>query len=118
MNIELDAIDPSLQKMNVIAFDAFDVHDDDDHKDDRNDGDDGCMVLHIVLSEEETIATKLAMASVKDWASSLIHMKLGAVVTNVVNQYMFHAMENGWEVPQTKVGILRMALERYAANGT
>ena len=105
MNIELDAIDPSLQKMNVDAFD-------DDHTDDR---DAVCLVLHIVLSEEETIAAKLAMASVKDWASSLIHMKLGAVVTNVVNQYMFHAMENGWEVPQTKVGILRMALERYAA---
>lgn len=72
--------------------------------------------VRILLSEQEALAAKLVMASVQEWISNEIHTKLKSIVTNVVNDYMFYAMDKGCELPTTKEGILRMALNDYKAS--
>lgn len=70
-----------------------------------------CQEIRIFLSEEETIAAKLVMKSPREWASNEIHSRMSNIVTNVVNQYVSLALENGWDVPSSKLGILYKALE-------
>jgi hypothetical protein len=74
--------------------------------------------IRIVFSQEEYIASKLLMTNLHDWASSEIHSKLANIINDLCNQYVSLALENGWEVPSSKVDILKMARAHYCDSNT
>lgn len=67
--------------------------------------------VRILLSEDEVLASKLVMTCPQQWASNEVHKHLNNVITSVVNQYVAQALENNWDVPPTKIEILRKAIE-------
>jgi hypothetical protein len=70
--------------------------------------------IKIYLSEEELLAAEEVMSSPQQWASNALHQRLIVAMNDIISNYVKDAYTNGWEIPQTKLELLKKAKEHKA----
>jgi len=61
----------------------------------------------VKLNEIETLALKTIMKCPCEWTANAVHERARVAIDAIVEKYVQEALKNGWEIPQTKLEIVK-----------
>ena len=63
----------------------------------------------VKLNEQEVLALECSKICACDWVCNAIHNRARIAIDEIIANYVTQALENGWDIPQNKLDILRKA---------
>ena len=65
--------------------------------------------INVKLTELEVLALECKQICPCDWVCNAIHNRARIAADDIISNYVSKALENGWEIPQTKLDIVKKA---------
>jgi hypothetical protein len=65
--------------------------------------------IHVKLNEIETLALECSKICACDWVCNAIHNRARIATDDIISKYVTEALENGWDIPQSKLDIIKKA---------
>jgi len=67
----------------------------------------------IKLNELEVEALKSIVCCPCEWTANAIHNRARIAIDDITGKYVAEALENGWNIPQTKLEIVKAYNEKH-----
>jgi hypothetical protein len=70
-------------------------------------GDIPASEIHVKLNELESLALDCDKICACAWVCNAIHNRARIAVDEIISKYIAQALENGWDIPQNKLDIVK-----------